>query len=121
MRGLRPPQYLLQNTYIMPQSYSTQLTLITGSMTVSFAAGQGFIEKIQAVGPANETSSIQSLSTGDVRAISTVTASLGAGGLGVHIDVPNGSVLEGPFNEIKGHANVDSRFLVFYQGRPTIT
>ena len=44
----------------------TKVTVVTGSMQVKFDTGEGFIERIQAMGLQNGTSSLHHLSTGDV-------------------------------------------------------
>jgi len=106
----------------MAQSYTTQLALVTGSMKISFATGSGYIQKIQAIGNANESSSLQSLTSGDSAGpVSNITsASAGGDASGIPIDVPNGSVIEGAFNELKVHNFGDNTFIVFYKGLPTI-
>ena len=104
----------------MPQSYTTQLALVTGSMKMTFATGAGYIQKIQAIGNANESSSLQSLTSGDSAGPVSNITSASAGG-GTPIDIPNGSVIEGAFNELKVHNFGDNPFVVFYQGLPTIT
>ena len=96
----------------------TKVTVVTGSMQVKFNTGEGFIERIQAMGEQNGTSSLQHLSAGDVGPTSVYTSSIA--GL---IPVPNGGVVEGPLNEIRteGPDKGKSTFLVFYRGNPTIT
>ena len=92
-------------------------TIATGSMQVKFAAGSGYIERIQALGPTNTSSSLQHLSTGDVGPTSVVSESLSPL---LALDIPNGSVVEGPLNEIRVKHGSNT-FLVYYKGDPTIT
>ena len=93
----------------------TRAVLVTSSMEVSFDAGSGLIEKIQALGNANESSSLHHLSTGDVGPTSVVTGSVSPL---LNVTIPNGSVIDGPLNEIRVEAGT---FLVFYKGEPSIT
>jgi len=72
----------------------------------------GKIDKVQALGPASTTSSLDQFTFGDINSTSVVTGSQIGHASSIKIPVPNGTVIEGPGTFVKVK---DGDFLVYYR------
>ena len=92
--------------YMGNTNSKSKIKILTASMELT-----GKIDKLQALGGANNTSSLTEFRFGDINPTSTITGSDASIG-GDRIAVPNGAVIEGPGTFVKVK---DGDFLVYYR------